>query len=901
MANIEGQNWHREIGTPKESQAKYSDRSDFYSKRVNLKLGQSFDTVINDLVGNGYETFEGHNGKNMEREIKGGDQLFKILRAYYKGQYEMDISKAEKEAYLTLAYVMKTGGVPTNVDLLQIGGKIKIENGRLSIWHEDGNLAMDAIAMRPPTRAAAGTEEDDEAEDDVVRRDADTDTDTDTDDTETRDDEDLPDKGATGDEEEPRRGGGATGGTEKRVEDEEEDDTDADDTVDDTSGGGDGDKKKKGAKKKGGEAAKKKEATDDDDEIEGDPGLDDDGDKKKAAKKKAKRSTDTVDDTETDEDDTDGDGEVDDSGSDDTLIEDDELDGGDYDIGDDPGLDSLGSTETAIMQKWEKVPEAMRDKLRWTKDEAIRSGLVTPVDGGYAPVSGFVQLNTPDGNWKIIPVIPSKYELPNIIDRDYNGAAQRGHLWDMDAHEGYPLFLPDQFETYLSGEIEGDSANVDMEWYEGDDNEICVIPVEFQGSGAQFEVKKNEDDHTKGKVVLGEFSWTVKADSGDESLIVRRLASVVGRANKKYLKAKELVEEHWDSDDADEKFYMHEGEIYVETGNIFPNYSVYDGSDAETILKMMEMHGAPIEKDLPTIDAPGYQGDREIVKASVDSMVDKYADKYGIEDKEAFTAFLIATGHLGSEFAFANYLFTGGDEDYAETPVYGLSDYDFTAVTGNDGEAIFGENWIQQDDLLPITDFDELDNQIEDFITAYVGPAFRALKKKDPDLTEDQIFEHIAFNWRAGVRVPYYEDDYSAKMEEYDAVIAAANKEIAAGRNVDINESAKLAAEASKASVEESYGHGMTYLEQFQAQYERYNQIESAKVHHNIDLEIDEDMNVSHVTVSSRAISMRDMVEAGHERVYATANDPGTEKVMIDGEEYHVLIWHETPPEDDAE
>lgn len=154
MSNTEkGMNWHKEVATAQKSDELYDKRAEFYKDRVNYKLGETFDDIVNDLTAKGYKTLDEHFDKNYSHEVTSDSRLFLIFKDYYESQFGLDASQAEKEAYLSLAHVMKAGGKGTNVDLLNIGERVAIDGGKLYIFEADGKTRSDGngVPMRPQT------------------------------------------------------------------------------------------------------------------------------------------------------------------------------------------------------------------------------------------------------------------------------------------------------------------------------------------------------------------------------------------------------------------------------------------------------------------------------------------------------------------------------------------------------------------------------------------------------------------------------------------------------------------------------------------------------------------------------------------------------------------------------
>lgn len=155
-----GKNWHKEVSTWKgERQSppsvKYEQRINFYKDRVKFKLKKEFDDVINNLSAQGYATFNEHKGKNLDYKIKSGDTLFVVLKDFYKSKFGFDTSRAEKEAYLSLAHIMKEAtyvapdDLPGNIDDLKTGGSITIEDGLITVKDAKGHTTLNQEKMRP--------------------------------------------------------------------------------------------------------------------------------------------------------------------------------------------------------------------------------------------------------------------------------------------------------------------------------------------------------------------------------------------------------------------------------------------------------------------------------------------------------------------------------------------------------------------------------------------------------------------------------------------------------------------------------------------------------------------------------------------------------------------------------
>lgn len=143
-----GKNWNKEVGTLDNSVDAQRKRTEFYTERVKAKLGQSFDEIVNDLSGKGYKTMEELKGKDHSQDIKSGDTLFVILRDYFNGVLGGGAQAgADNEAYLSLAVLMRDNSA-INVDDLKAGGKIKIEDGYLTLTDSAGALVVDHKALR---------------------------------------------------------------------------------------------------------------------------------------------------------------------------------------------------------------------------------------------------------------------------------------------------------------------------------------------------------------------------------------------------------------------------------------------------------------------------------------------------------------------------------------------------------------------------------------------------------------------------------------------------------------------------------------------------------------------------------------------------------------------------------
>lgn len=149
---IQGKNWHKEVKSPKDT-VPYELRLDFYLKRAARKAGlqhlsKDFDVTVQSQVGRGLFMSLDDLKKMTKKEyqIRSGDTLFKTLLEYFKET--TNPLQAQKEAYLTLAYVMKTQS-SSNVDKFFVGGKVIIENGRLTVKDAKGHASYDQALMRP--------------------------------------------------------------------------------------------------------------------------------------------------------------------------------------------------------------------------------------------------------------------------------------------------------------------------------------------------------------------------------------------------------------------------------------------------------------------------------------------------------------------------------------------------------------------------------------------------------------------------------------------------------------------------------------------------------------------------------------------------------------------------------
>ncbi len=162
------ENWHKEVMTskgPEQGGTPYEKRRDFYLDRVKFKLKETFDDVIKDLPSKGFKTMKDldrkpdGNAMSMTHEVKSGDTLFSVLKKFFldnfaSAQPSMTQGQAEKEAYLSLAFVMKNN-VGANVDALRVGGSISIDSGYLTIKTPGGKKTIDHAALRPAVAPAA--------------------------------------------------------------------------------------------------------------------------------------------------------------------------------------------------------------------------------------------------------------------------------------------------------------------------------------------------------------------------------------------------------------------------------------------------------------------------------------------------------------------------------------------------------------------------------------------------------------------------------------------------------------------------------------------------------------------------------------------------------------------------
>lgn len=150
MAVEGGKNWHKEVGAI--DAAAETKRIEFYSERVKTKLGDTFDNIVADVAGKGYKTLDELKDKNYEQEIKSGNTLFVTLRQYFNEVLGGGAQAgADNEAYLSLAILMKDyPGVGVNVDNLQVGGKIEIKDGYLTVKDAAGKVTIDNKPLRRP-------------------------------------------------------------------------------------------------------------------------------------------------------------------------------------------------------------------------------------------------------------------------------------------------------------------------------------------------------------------------------------------------------------------------------------------------------------------------------------------------------------------------------------------------------------------------------------------------------------------------------------------------------------------------------------------------------------------------------------------------------------------------------
>ena len=155
-----GENWNKEVQVSQMESGsaglkRYETRVNFYKDRVKNKLGETFDDIVKDKLLKGYKTFEEHDGKNLVHEVKAGDTLFVILKDFYKTQFNLDTTQAEKEAYLSLAYVTKDKSASTdilvNMDALELGWSVIIDSGVITVRDAGGTTpsGVDRMDLRP--------------------------------------------------------------------------------------------------------------------------------------------------------------------------------------------------------------------------------------------------------------------------------------------------------------------------------------------------------------------------------------------------------------------------------------------------------------------------------------------------------------------------------------------------------------------------------------------------------------------------------------------------------------------------------------------------------------------------------------------------------------------------------
>lgn len=149
---VHGKNWYKDVGSPSD-RVPYERRLDFYLKRAEIKTGlahlaKDFDVTLDSQIQRGvFKSLEDLKKiEKKEYKIKSGDTIFKILVRFFREI--TDAQKAEKEAYLTLAYLMKTQH-SSNVDQLLAGGKVTIENGKISVCSAKGTYSYHDALMRP--------------------------------------------------------------------------------------------------------------------------------------------------------------------------------------------------------------------------------------------------------------------------------------------------------------------------------------------------------------------------------------------------------------------------------------------------------------------------------------------------------------------------------------------------------------------------------------------------------------------------------------------------------------------------------------------------------------------------------------------------------------------------------
>lgn len=149
---IRGKDWYKEVGKPTDV-VPYDKRLDFYvdraERKANLKhLSRNFDVTIRSQIERGrFKSLDDlKTVPKKEYLIKSGDTLFKTLLNFFSGI--TDPARAHKEAYLTLAYVMKTNA-SSNVDEFDTGGSVVIENGCLTVRNALGGTSYHQALMRP--------------------------------------------------------------------------------------------------------------------------------------------------------------------------------------------------------------------------------------------------------------------------------------------------------------------------------------------------------------------------------------------------------------------------------------------------------------------------------------------------------------------------------------------------------------------------------------------------------------------------------------------------------------------------------------------------------------------------------------------------------------------------------
>jgi hypothetical protein len=160
-SKMQGKDWHKEVKTWRDEESQkpgkpftpYEKRKEFYEKRVKMKLNDLYSNVITNDLGGKYKSLsqlasiDGLYEQQIPAWNKGG-RLSEILPKYFETVVGLSTADAEKEMYLSLAYLTSSEGM-TNVDGIEKNGKIIVEKGLLTVIDADGTVRVNKAPLRP--------------------------------------------------------------------------------------------------------------------------------------------------------------------------------------------------------------------------------------------------------------------------------------------------------------------------------------------------------------------------------------------------------------------------------------------------------------------------------------------------------------------------------------------------------------------------------------------------------------------------------------------------------------------------------------------------------------------------------------------------------------------------------